>query len=629
MDSSGPIPIVTAPRTPARSRFRLLLAGPLWLIGAIGIWHGILFLPIPAYLRLEARAADTAAVVKVSKDGAAALEKTERDAWQAGRKATDAKAADTGKEAAAPPGPPASPELARLRKELQEHQREAKEAADALEGFLATRRLPAYLHGEAPGFAPAARAAGSAGGLAFVAWLTLAVSVFCVIAGTLARFRNPLPLRLVLWAAWSVFGWFAVYALAVFGVVGTLADAGVDVGGFAPDAVNTFFWKYNLLWPAALVALLAVFVQVHSRRARAFADAGLPVPGEGEAPGDRVLESLRTHGRDPGFRKSQYASWLSHLAVLVIIPWLLQLVGCVKDYRVPKGSGDPAVLMVQVKPVKKEKKKRITLRPDSAISFQMPDLDDSKMMQEVVEATELKYKVDLAARAGRMGAGGGKKGGWPDGMENALVRFIRLDHGGAGWDDGMSSVHRADQNFLEEFHKLTGFKVSNKPEAHPIRLLARYRKGFAPPFVYLTGDGNIGASGSDVQVLRNYLLGGGLLFADAGSRRFHDSFRGLMQQVFPGQPLRVIADDDPLFQFPFSFPNGAPPLWHHGGMRAMGIKHRDRWVVFYHPGDINDAWKTGHSGIQPDLAEGAYHMGVNIVYYAFTHYLEETKQYRK
>ena len=65
----------------------------------------------------------------------------------------------------------------------------------------------------------------------------------------------------------------------------------------------------------------------------------------------------------------------------------------------------------------------------------------------------------------------------------------------------------------------------------------------------------------------------------------------------------------------------------------MGVKAkvngRERWVVFYHPGDINDAWKTGNSGLDPDTADGAFRMGVNIIYYAFTHYLEDTRKYRK
>jgi len=61
----------------------------------------------------------------------------------------------------------------------------------------------------------------------------------------------------------------------------------------------------------------------------------------------------------------------------------------------------------------------------------------------------------------------------------------------------------------------------------------------------------------------------------------------------------------------------------------MGMKHKGRWIIFYHPGDLNDAWKTGHSGLRPELAKAAYQLGVNLIYYAFTHYLEETRKYRK
>ena len=94
-------------------------------------------------------------------------------------------------------------------------------------------------------------------------------------------------------------------------------------------------------------------------------------------------------------------------------------------------------------------------------------------------------------------------------------------------------------------------------------------------------------------------------------------------------PFKIIADDDPIFQIPFAFPNGAPSLWHHGGYKAKGVKYRGRWIVFYHPGDINDAWKTGHSGMERDKAQGAFHMGVNIIYYSFMNYLRETRKYRK
>ena len=94
-------------------------------------------------------------------------------------------------------------------------------------------------------------------------------------------------------------------------------------------------------------------------------------------------------------------------------------------------------------------------------------------------------------------------------------------------------------------------------------------------------------------------------------------------------PPIVVPDDDPIYQQPYVFENGAPPLWHHGGTHALGIKRGRRWVVYYHPGDIHDAWKIGHSGMSPELTRRAYQLGVNIVYHAFTHYLEETRKYRK
>ncbi len=132
-----------------------------------------------------------------------------------------------------------------------------------------------------------------------------------------------------------------------------------------------------------------------------------------------------------------------------------------------------------------------------------------------------------------------------------------------------------------------------------------------------------------MKILRAYLLDGGLLFADCGGRGWDGSFRSFVRVLFPDKSLRLISYDDPLFRMPYVFSGGPPPLWHHGGSRSLGIKHAGRWVVFYFPGDLNDAWKTGHSGISPHLARSAYQLGINIMYYSFTHYLEKTREYRK
>jgi Ca-activated chloride channel homolog len=264
--------------------------------------------------------------------------------------------------------------------------------------------------------------------------------------------------------------------------------------------------------------------------------------------------------------------------------------------------------------------------------FDTPRVDESSVAFEEDEAAQTTYSAAASrvhSKGGKMGVGGGRTGGWPDGMDEGLVRFIRMKYDGSGWDDGMDSKSRADLNFLDFFRSLTGFKTSTKTESHGIALLSRYPKGFAPPFVFMTGDKEIRVSDKEKKILRDYLLGGGMLFADCGSPEWNTSFRDFINQVMPGEKLLNIPSDDVLFQQPFSFQNGAPPLWHHGGDRALGVKHKGRWAVFYHPGDINDAWKNNRSGLSAAKAEGALEMGVNIVYYAFSNYLELTRKFRK
>ena len=220
-------------------------------------------------------------------------------------------------------------------------------------------------------------------------------------------------------------------------------------------------------------------------------------------------------------------------------------------------------------------------------------------------------------------------GNWPKGMEFALLRFIRMEYSGTGWDDGVDATSRADVNLLDNLRKVTGFNVATNSERHPIRLLAKYDKGYAPPFVYITGSRGIRVSDRDVQIMREYLVDGGMLFADCGSPQWHESFREFIKQVFPGESLTNIPKDDVIFQRPFALTNGAPSVRDYGGKDAMGVKYKGRWAVFYHPGHIADAWKTEHPGIDESTAKDALSMGVNIVHYAFSNYLEETQKYRQ
>ncbi len=493
-------------------------------------------------------------------------------------------------------------------------------------GMLGPVLLAAMPHDDAA--AKAFADAGIPGLVGFASGVLWAFAAVLAGGSVLGLFRRRWTLGLIRKCYVAVYILFVGYVYMVLQVTGAFADAALAVDGAKPDLVGLFKLRMAYLGPAA--AAVATFALLHAISLRA-ATIGLyapPAPAE-RTVGDRAIENLRTHGRSPRYRKSLLSSVTVHVMIILVLPWLWALRGCIDPYLVPLGSGTPAVARVQFVQRKRKKKKRFILRPNSKIEFSWPDLDDSTIQRQVDLDSQLTYTAVPGSVHGKMGAGGGNKGGWPEGVAGGALRFIRIKHSGGDWDDGMDNASRADQNFLNFIRKEVPFRVARTGEAHAIRLLTKYPPGRAPPFVYLTGDGRIsGVSASDREILRKYCLSGGMLFADAGSARFDRYFRQWISQVF-GKRLVVIADDDPLFQMPYVFPNGPPPLWHHGGRRALGIKHRGRWCVFYHPGDLNDAWKTGHSGLRPKLAKAAYQTGVNVIYYAVTNYLEMTRKQRK
>jgi len=384
---------------------------------------------------------------------------------------------------------------------------------------------------------------------------------------------------------------------------------------------KTLQGQRNELWiggvwawvPIALVAVLLVVCLL----CRAVAEYYSRAPAEKSLLGDLIFDSIRTGGRDPRFRTSVYYVTFSFLAVL-FLPSLLRGCGMEDPYDIPLGSGVEVVKVIKVQK-KKQKKRRLILNMNSPIIFHTPKIEESLIFEEVSRLTEEQYQA--VGTEGKPGKGKGKAGGWPDGVANARVRFIRLKYSGGDWDQDMG--YGSDYNLLLEFKKVTGFNIARNTEAIDIYRLKRFPRGKGPPFVYLTGKGNIHTSGSDLKTLRWYCLEeGGLIFADNGGGHFDRSFRSLLRRVFPDLPIVDIANDDIIYQQPYLFPSGAPPLWHHSGKRAMGVKDKTgRWVVFYHQGDIGDAWKTGHSGASSAVASRAYKLGINVMYYSFTRYL--------
>jgi len=242
-----------------------------------------------------------------------------------------------------------------------------------------------------------------------------------------------------------------------------------------------------------------------------------------------------------------------------------------------------------------------------------------------IEALEHPWTGPKAVSTDKDGEGGksSAKGqyGLPDGIPGGTVRFTRLQHNGADWD--LNVELSADRLMLQEFHlRSGGIPVASGPESVRIEQLQHFPKKGAPPFIYVTGRRPFSVDARQALILKEYLLErGGFIIGDSPGDAFYRSFRGMISRVLVNQAVwTTIPNDDEIYRRPCSLPNGAPPLWHHDGYSGQGIKVNGRWVVFFHPGDMGDAWKAGNSGTDPETYEAAYDMGANLMYYALWHY---------
>lgn len=466
-----------------------------------------------------------------------------------------------------------------------------------------------------------------------------------VALGIVALLKKPWSLPLIRYGYGLLYVVFIAYVFEVSRLTALVCQAHIKIDGEDLSGVNMFSWGMKFFWFFFPFALWAAITHLYAIRSVAEDVYGRAVASR-PTQGDTIFELLWS---------KQVRSVVTSVGVhglFILIPFLWGMMQSVESYRVPYGKGladaggggqkkppppktqakATARKSVKVKTRDPRKLKGVILSPTAGREG-TPEDKINQLMETITRETKEEYTAPrkLAGlghgpgdKAGGLGAGGVGEGGWPNGMKNSLVRFIRLEYDGEGWDDGMDDS-RADLNFLENFGEVTSFKVATKTESMPIHKIKLFRKGEAPPFFFMKGESHIGAiPGSDISTLRAYLLGGGMLFVDAGSASWGADFENFIAKVLPDQPLIDISDDDGIYQVPYPFPNGAPPMWHHAGNRAKGCKYQGRWCVFYHPGDISDAWKTGNDGLTRDKAEAAFQMGINVMYYAFTHYLDVT-----
>lgn len=187
--------------------------------------------------------------------------------------------------------------------------------------------------------------------------------------------------------------------------------------------------------------------------------------------------------------------------------------------------------------------------------------------------------------------------------------LARLKYGGGGdWYSGPSMLVNLSRRLRADL------QVPACAEERSVALLDGNLYDF--PILFMTGHGNVAFSEEERKALREYLLRGGLLFAD-DNYGLDTAFRREMKALFPNHPLALMPNTHPVFSSFYRFPSGLPKIHQHDGKRASayGVVVDGRTVVFYsHESDLGNGWEDPdvHKD-PPELREAALRMGVNVV----------------
>ncbi len=197
--------------------------------------------------------------------------------------------------------------------------------------------------------------------------------------------------------------------------------------------------------------------------------------------------------------------------------------------------------------------------------------------------------------------------------ENFRVRPARIRYGGGGdWYADPSSL----PNLLREFEARTGIPAARDEKV--IDLVDPELPLY--PFLYMTGHGNIGLTGEELERLRNYLLGGGFLYAD-DNYGMDDSFRRMVGELFPERELVNLPLDHEIYRCFYGL-EGPPKIHEHDGKppEGLGLFDGGRLLLFYtYESDIGDGLEDADvHGDPPEKREQAIRMAVNVLYYALT-----------
>ncbi|MDQ3071984.1 MAG: DUF4159 domain-containing protein [Bacteroidota bacterium] len=146
------------------------------------------------------------------------------------------------------------------------------------------------------------------------------------------------------------------------------------------------------------------------------------------------------------------------------------------------------------------------------------------------------------------------------------------------------------------------------------------REIFNYPFIHMTGHGNVVFSPSEADNIRTYLLAGGFLHID-DNYGMDAYIRPEIKKIFPEIALVELPYAHPIYQQPYSFPNGLPKIHEHDNKPAQGfgIIYQGKLVLYYtYQTDLGDGWEDPEVHKDPpDLRLKSLQMGANMIQYVF------------
>ncbi len=199
------------------------------------------------------------------------------------------------------------------------------------------------------------------------------------------------------------------------------------------------------------------------------------------------------------------------------------------------------------------------------------------------------------------------------------LNIAQLVHQG-DWDPNPFALQRLQKYLVENSTVNVTFKRVAIDPADPAI--------FQYPLVYMTGHRQFEFTEKQVTVLRQYLMRGGVLLAEAccGRREFDIAFRREIKKVLPDYSLEVLKPEHPIFSINFKISeiNLTPlakqyfPDLNRPWIEAIKINNRE--AVIYSPLALSVGWQ----GLNPPFAAGysqadSLRLGVNIILYIMTH----------